>query len=329
MATVTGALGNRAVSIPVAASLAGLTRSALATQGAMMATGPATANSSAPVLVADSALPLAITGTATSAPELILAGQNTSYATGTSAAALVIAADDTNSHIANTNPTGSLRALTGAGFSTLIGGGLNNAFQTGAGGQDSVQFSAGALTTQANLLLSAGQDTVSIAGPASGGTQANMISVLDGGRDAVTLGQGTTLTFIDASTLASTVTGAANSSVTMSGGGNAVLVAGAGPERFDASASTGNVTLVAGTGTDTLAGGSGADIFQFVRGAAGGTATILDFSGHDTLHLQGYGANPITAETAIPGGLQITLADNTTVLLQNVTALNPAQIRFT
>ena len=88
----------------------------------------------------------------------------------------------------------------------------------------------------------------------------------------------------------------------------------------------GNDTFVAGTGSATITAGPGHDLFLFIKGAAGGTSLIENFtSGPDTVGLQGYGGGEIArvlkTQENVAGSTTIKLSDNTTITFAGVTKL--------
>jgi Ca2+-binding RTX toxin-like protein len=84
----------------------------------------------------------------------------------------------------------------------------------------------------------------------------------------------------------------------------------------------GSDTMFASSGSATLTGGAGSDFFTFVKGAAGGTDVITDFSSNDTAVFVGYTAASIAAAvagaTTSAAGSTITLSDNTKITFSGV-----------
>jgi Ca2+-binding RTX toxin-like protein len=84
---------------------------------------------------------------------------------------------------------------------------------------------------------------------------------------------------------------------------------------------TGNDTLNAGVGATTMTGGGGVNLFQFGH-VGGGSVTVTDFNGNDTVLLSGYdtGAANTALANAVSsnGSTTITLSDNTKITFLNV-----------
>ena len=84
----------------------------------------------------------------------------------------------------------------------------------------------------------------------------------------------------------------------------------------------GNDTLAGGVGNDTLTGGGGDNAFFITDGFAGGSITITDFDGQDTMGLYDYGSTPasMALQTASTndGNVTLTLSDNTTITFLSV-----------
>jgi Ca2+-binding RTX toxin-like protein len=128
--------------------------------------------------------------------------------------------------------------------------------------------------------------------------------------------------------------------------GGLLYGAGSGFETVDASLSKGSNTISAGAdraggdllvggagndfinanaGSDTLIGGGGANAFGFFSANGGPSAKVIgDFSGLDTVYLQGYGADAaataIAGATTAGGSTTITLSDNTKITFTGVTS---------
>jgi Ca2+-binding RTX toxin-like protein len=141
--------------------------------------------------------------------------------------------------------------------------------------------------------------------------------------------------------------GAGNVTAIAGAGNETITGAGGSPDGFSVPGSTGNNTfeagsgndtLIAGAGQDTLWGGTGnallqsgtgADTFEFQFGS-GGQDTVTGFKATDTLQFNGFGLTSTTLpETSVGGSTVIALNDGTTVTLQGVTSLNPAQVKAT
>jgi hypothetical protein len=79
-------------------------------------------------------------------------------------------------------------------------------------------------------------------------------------------------------------------------------------------------TVLGGSGASTITGGSGNDVFAFIKGHAGGSEVIINFTGSDNLAFAGYGYTATNLPTEAVGSLGdvITLSDGTTILLAGV-----------
>lgn len=253
----------------------------------------------------------------------VLTGQNSVFQSGASQASYIVAGDNTNSAIVNNNPGGSLIAFTGEGGNALVGDGVVNGFQTGNGGSDAVQFDAGSLGLQVNVLTSLGQDAVTINGSTTGGTQVNAITAANNGTDSITLNNGASLTFTNNGAGVSTVVASSGSTVNIGGTGSTSVVAGGGAETFSVSTASGNVTLQGANG--------GIDTFDFVRASAGVSTAVdvvTNFSAFDSVNLSGYGAGGYTA-AVVNGSTVLTLSDNTKIIFAGVTDPNQVTSRLT
>ena len=93
--------------------------------------------------------------------------------------------------------------------------------------------------------------------------------------------------------------------------------------------------VFAGSGSATVIGGAGRDLIAIANGRAGGTETLYNFkAGTDAVSLQGYGAGEAgcalasaqtVAGTATQGtSTTVTLSDNTRIVFQGVSSLNPS-----
>jgi Ca2+-binding RTX toxin-like protein len=121
--------------------------------------------------------------------------------------------------------------------------------------------------------------------------------------------------------------GGAGGTITLFGAGNNnALVAGAGNETLNGGGATGNNVFFAGSGNAAMTGGSGTDLFGFAMGGAGGSDSIVNFTGQDRLLLVGYGAgevqNAVNTQTHSGGSTMLTFSDHTTVTLVGVAAVN-------
>jgi Ca2+-binding RTX toxin-like protein len=82
---------------------------------------------------------------------------------------------------------------------------------------------------------------------------------------------------------------------------------------------------VAGLGDSTITGGPGRDVYAFINGSSGGNDIVWNFDSNDEIVLQGYGKGAVKAALAsqvqVGGGVQITLADSTTVTFMGLNML--------
>jgi hypothetical protein len=175
-----------------------------------------------------------------------------------------------------------------------------------------------------------------INGPASGVTS----FMATGGSDSIGGGQGG---FIGTASGANdTVAGGSGNTIVAVTGANSLAVSGPGPgvTGIDESASTGPETIatnpngnsgtliatmgsgadtaIGGSGASTITGGSGDDVFAFIKGHAGGTEVIINFTPSDNLVFSasyGYTATNLPTEAVGSLGDVITLNDGTTITL--------------
>jgi hypothetical protein len=79
-------------------------------------------------------------------------------------------------------------------------------------------------------------------------------------------------------------------------------------------------SMIGGSGASTVMGGTGDNVFGFVKGHAGGSETIYNFSGQDNLAFQGYGysADLVPVETIVDGNDVMTLNDGTLITFVGV-----------
>ncbi len=239
-----------------------------------------------------------------------LGGQGGVYITGGTAVSTVVAADNSNSSIVNSNPSGALLAATGAGGNVLLGlAGANN-FITGLGGQDIV-FMDGT----SNSLTSNGSEAVLVGGPST-------VTAGASGIDNVLLTSSATLNFINGSKTGSvdSITGAANSTVVLAGYGATSVASGAGPESFYVDTSSGNVTLNGNMQTTNT--------FEFVQNMANATGNVLvnNFATGDAVDIHGYASFKVAAAVGNASGSVLQLSDGSQVTFSNLatTALQAA-----
>ena len=305
--TVTGSVGSTSVSIATTSALQSLFAqqilSSASASASQLVTGSGGFITSG--IVVDTSAASVISGSVSvSSAQVILAGQFGTYATGGTTFSTVIAADNSNSSIVNSNPAGSLIAITGAGANALQGLAGGNQFVTGVGGQDNV-----ALNGVANTLTTNGADAVLVGGPTT-------ITAGATGIDEVLMTRGTTLAFINgsASGVVDSVTGAFGATIVVAGFGNTSVTSGAGPETFAIDTSSGNVTLNGAFQTTNT--------FEFVKDAATATNNTLvnNFASGDQVLVHGYAGYNVTTSTTNPAGSVMTLSDGSQVTFSNVSA---------
>jgi serralysin len=227
-----------------------------------------------------------------------------------------------------------LNLITNAPYLNVVGSGVSTI--TGASvlmtGATSVTVSASAFSSAAATTLfgsSGGLTTFAIGGAGSS------ISGGAGGIRGVASGANSTL-----------IGGSGNNLFTVSGS-NSLAVAGPGPGTTGINEATstgpeliatsptgtsgplvailgsGADTVLGGGGASTITGGSGSDVFGFIKGTAGGSEVIFNFTSKDNFAFGGYGsAGPISAEAVTTfGGVasdQITLTDGTKITLVGI-----------
>lgn len=245
-----------------------------------------------------------------SSVQLLLAGQSGSYLTSGTGVSTVVAADNSNSKVINSNAGGTLVAVTGAGKATLQGSAGDNQFTTGVNGQD--QVTLGGLT---NSLASNGADTVTVGGPST-------IMASAYGSDNISLTSGTTLQFINnsAASVLDSITGASGATVSVSGAGQTSVTSGTGPETFYVDTSAGNVTLNGGNQTT--------DTFEFARNATNASAqdVVSNFATGDKVLIHNYSSYGVAASPGNPAGSVLVLSDGSQITFTN---LSPAALSQT
>ncbi len=184
--------------------------------------------------------------------------------------------------------------ITSAAATTLFGaaGGLTTFSISGA--QSSINGGAGGITGTAS-----GANTTLI-----GGTGNNIVTVT-GANSLAVAGPGPGTTGIDESGS----TGAEEIATSPTGtSGPLVAILGSGAD-----------TVLGGGGASTITGGSGHDVFGFIKGTAGGTEVIFNFTSKDTFAFGGYTGDPVASETpTVFGGVTsdlITLTDGTKITI--------------
>jgi len=270
---------------------------------------------------------------------------------------IIPVSDNGNWLIAGGNGNDFFQAL-GGGNDTIEAGSGGNSIILGGGsdlvqssGDDSILAGSGPATIaaigNANDLIYGGSGTLLFVGGAGSAT-------ILGGRGSETVFGGAGTMFVSggsnghnmlfAGTGAATLIGGgdddelfANGSQAQSlraAGGNETLFAGfasgsvtlqAGSGHDQLIAGLGNETLIAGTGSATMTGGFGNDRFAFIKGEAGGTDLLLNFTGQDKVDLIGYGSNAVSdalkTQKVSDGSVTITLADNTKITFAGITSL--------
>jgi serralysin len=202
----------------------------------------------------------------------------------TQAPSVVFAApNDTISSAAATTLFGSSGGLT-----TFAIGGAGSSISGGAGGIRGVASGANSTLIGGsgnNLFTVSGSNSLAVAGPGPGTTGIN---------EATSTGP---------ELIATSPTGTS---------GPLVAILGSGAD-----------TVLGGGGASTITGGSGSDVFGFIKGTAGGSEVIFNFTSKDNFAFGGYGsAGPISAEAVTTfGGVasdQITLTDGTKITLVGI-----------
>ena len=164
-----------------------------------------------------------------------------------------------------------------------------------------------------------------------------------GGTGAVTATGGSGRGYFQGGTSGNNLLRAGTSAATLRGAGASdTLVGGAGNDSLIGSGSAASILggagddiIAVGSGSETIAGGAGADTFRFAHLSSGTrTDVIADFNiSADTLQLVGYNANEFATAIASaqlvrgnglpypadqPGGMQVTLSDNTKITFINL-----------
>jgi hypothetical protein len=214
------------------------------------------------------------------------------------------------------------------GDSTVVGGGDIAVLQSG----DGTVYAAGVSDT---VFASAMGTVIGEGGKLLIGTSAATLTVVGGlGQVTGALSAGTDITFSSPDSASS-----------------AVFTAGAGNETLDGSGAAGGFSFFADTDTvdsssvtDSVTGGPGADFFSTGTGVeditagsgfagfeiasvAGGTITINDFSGADSVNFAGLSVADetsllATSSVASGGNLTVTLGDGTTIEFTGITSLS-------
>jgi hypothetical protein len=244
-----------------------------------------------------------------------------------------------------------INAISASGVSTLTGGDVitsaNGSYTLSASVIDDASSGGNSITTiNPSIIFAQSGDTISSAAATTilGAQSGTTTFALSGANSSVTGGSGSIVgTASGANTTLIGGTGTANA-FTLSGS-NSLAVAGQSPgvthvtldETSGGSEITTNPlgnsgTLIAtlsasgadsvigGGGVSTITGGGGADVFGFVKGHAGGTETILNFTSSDTFAFGGYGysLSNLPTEVVTGGNDVITLSDNTVITLVGI-----------
>ena len=305
--SITGSIAGTQVAVNASSSLqqgiaSQILSSAAATPGIVFKTASGMLSGNTAIVSGSNSL---VSG-ATSVPSasVLLTGQMDMFVNNGTTLATVVAADNTNSTIVNSNPQGALIGVTGAGANVLVGLTRANQFITGTGGQDAVVLKGGH-----NELTSNGSDAVLVAGPST-------VSAAAGGLDSIAVTAKTTLSFINGSATSAydSITGAANASVVVAGTGNTSITSGLGIESFSVDTSAGNVTLNANHNAH--------DVFTFIKDVDTGTnqTTVTNFVVGDTVLLNGYAGFSVTSMAGTPSGSVLSLSDGSQVTFNNATA---------
>ncbi len=315
------------------------------------------------VLVADGAAGVGLFDSFGTASQTIVDGAGGLDYIGHSASGTILAGGGGNlvDIELKTSVTGGYTIVTSGGNNTIDAETGNDTISAGTGansldlgtGNDLVN-STGADHIFIEANTTAASDTISALGDNSGDfifdsgsnhvtfLNGNAASTFEGGAGSDTVyagvGGGTVLGGTGGNNLLVGGTG----QVTLAGGGNGdvlqlttgsasdLVQAGAGNETLLGGVTTGADTFQAGTGNDSISAGRGADTFQFVNGQAGGVDTVSGFgnNSHNTIALQGYGANEaanaVASATVSHGSTTFTLSDNTSVTLVGFTHLTAA-----
>jgi Ca2+-binding RTX toxin-like protein len=181
---------------------------------------------------------------------------------------------------------GPATVLGGTGSATIYGGNGPNEFRGGSAGNNVIYAGAGRAT-----VFGGGDGDVIFA-------EGDEKQVLHAGPGAVTLYGAM----------------AGGDNTFHAGSGDTEIVGGWGDDRF-----------VAGLGDSTITGGPGRDVYVFINGSSGGNDIVWNFDSNDEIVLQGYGKGAVKAALAsqvqVGGGVQITLADSTTVTFMGLNML--------
>jgi hypothetical protein len=234
-------------------------------------------------------------------------------------------------------PTGATEITGSGGSSTVFGSAVADV----SSGSNSITLGNPA------VVFAAPNDTVSAVGAATlfGGSSGTTRFTFGGSGSSVTGGAGNIAGSASGSN--STLVGGTGISLFSVTGANSLAVAGpsgitginetasTGPETIATNPNGNSGTLVAtlgsgadsvigGSGASTITGGSGADVFAFVKGHAGGSEVIFNFTGSDNFAFAGYGyTSTITPTETVGtfGGVAsdvITLSDGTKITLVGV-----------
>ena len=107
--------------------------------------------------------------------------------------------------------------------------------------------------------------------------------------------------------------------------GSATVFGGSGTSSLIDSG--GSLAFTVGTGAASVSVGFAKEVYTIINGHAGNTLDLYGFNpANDHVHLQGYSGNVIASEQVTGGSTQIVLADNTKIVLHEVTTLANSQI---
>jgi Ca2+-binding RTX toxin-like protein len=247
------------------------------------------------------------------------------------------------------NSQTSITSFSGSGQSTATGA----TEITGSGGTSTISGSAVAdvssgsnniTLTNPSVVFAAPNDTISAAGAATlfGGSAGTTRFTFGGADSSVTGGTGNIAGSSSGSN--STLVGGTGISLFSVTGANSLAVAGpsgitginetasTGPETIAtnpngnsgtlvATLGSGADTVIGGSGASTITGGSGNDVFTFVKGHAGGTEVIFNYTKADNIAFAGYGYTSTIVPTETIGSFAgvtsdiMTLSDGTKITL--------------
>ena len=241
------------------------------------------------IIVVNGTAPVSVAGTGTNNVSVIAGSGGLTFNAGTQAngadarGVVVVAGDGNNVVGTGTGVDGSMFVQTGAGSDSILAVRGFNTVSAGLGLNFVGTGTANDLINTEGLDIIVG-DTV----PGAGGS--DTITALAGGQDFI-FGLSSTVTFVNASLLASTLVGGTGSDTVEAGVGGGLYFAGTG----------GNSSLVGGSGSVTLVGGGNGDqLFSNPNGATTGSAYLVAGAGSETIS----GAADARGITAFAGNNQ-------------------------